>query len=125
MTETCQITRSSWGRMEITVGKQPHTFKDCKIWPGGAREWNWSETGTTHDPGIQVEDVKEILQNGTEVVILGRGVFSRMGVCVEIEQFLIDKGIECHILDTVKAVNLFNQLVRQGRKVSGLFHSTC
>ena len=32
-----------WGRIEVEgVG----TFRDAKIFPGGAREWDWNETGT-------------------------------------------------------------------------------
>ena len=39
------ITHLFWGRMEI-VGYAP--FKDAKVYPGGAREWDWRETDTHH-----------------------------------------------------------------------------
>jgi hypothetical protein len=49
-----KIVSISWGRMEVG-GLEPG--KDFKLFPGGGREWDWSETGTRHRPGIQPEDV--------------------------------------------------------------------
>lgn len=33
-----RITRLSWGHLEIEGGR---AFKDAKLYPGGAREWDW------------------------------------------------------------------------------------
>ena len=52
------ITHLSWGKLEVA---DHGTFKDAKLWPGGARAWDWSETGTRHEPGIQPADVAELL----------------------------------------------------------------
>jgi hypothetical protein len=49
-----RISHLSWGHIEVE-GHPP--FKDAKIFPGGAREWDWRETGTRHVPGIQPADV--------------------------------------------------------------------
>ena len=38
-----------------------------------AREWDWNETGTQHDPGIQPADVDELLAHDPEVIVLSRG----------------------------------------------------
>jgi hypothetical protein len=45
-----RIVSISWGRMEVD-GLEPG--KDFKLFPGGGREWDWSETGIRHRPGIQ------------------------------------------------------------------------
>ena len=119
------ISQPAWGRMEVAIGDQVFRFKDCKVWPGGAVEWNWNDTGTQHEPGIQPTDVEELLAQDVEVVVLARGVFSRLNVCPETEAVLRGHGIEIHALDTREAVVIFNDLVRQERKVGGLFHSTC
>lgn len=51
-----RINELSWGRMTIDgIGKG----KDFKLWPGGGRKWDWTETGTHHVPGIQSVDVEE------------------------------------------------------------------
>ncbi len=61
-----RITHMSWGRLEVG-GK---SFKDAKLYPGGAREWDWRETGTHHMPGIQPADLAELLEHGAEIVVL-------------------------------------------------------
>ena len=120
-----QITSLAWGEMEVTVGGQKLHFKDCKLWPGGGREWNWGETGTHHNPGIQAVDIEEILAQGVEVLVLARGVFGRLGVCTETETLLRERGIPYHNERTKEAVRLFNQLAGEGKRVGGVFHSTC
>ena len=124
MSETI-ITKLSWGQIEITTDEQIHQFKDCKIWPGGAREWNWKETGTEHNPGIQPADIEEILEHDVEVVILSRGMLSRLGVCAETENLLRNRNITYHIEETKRAADLFNNLANQGTCVGGVFHTTC
>ena len=54
------IKHLSWGRLETEHGE----FKDAKLFPGGAREWDWNETGTRHEPGVQPADVEELLEHG-------------------------------------------------------------
>ena len=109
------------GRLEIEGGR---SFKDAKLFPGGAREWDWRETGTCHVPGIQPADVAELLERGARVVVLSRGVHKRLRVRRGTMQLLKDKQVPVHVLQTEEAVRLYNQL-RQTEPVGGLFHSTC
>jgi len=56
-----RILAVSWGHMEVEglgVGK------DFKLYPGGGREWDWSETGMRHSPGIQPADVDPLRSPG-------------------------------------------------------------
>jgi len=115
------ITDLSWGRIEID---HERLFKDAKVFPGGAREWDWRETGTAHVPGIQPSDVKELLQHGATTVILAKGVLERLQVCPETLQFLKERGVETYIVQTKEAVALYNRL-REKERVAGLFHTTC
>lgn len=115
------ITHLSWGRIGID-GYAP--FKDAKVYPGGARQWDWRETGTHHIPGIQPSDVQELVDKGAEVIILSEGILNCLRVCHETLQLLEEKGILTHILQTEKAVSLYNRLCEKAR-VGGLFHSTC
>uniref|UniRef100_A0A2K6N4A6 Mth938 domain-containing protein n=1 Tax=Rhinopithecus bieti TaxID=61621 RepID=A0A2K6N4A6_RHIBE len=39
-----EIASLSWGQMKIKGSNT--TYKDCKVWPGGSRTWDWRETGT-------------------------------------------------------------------------------
>jgi hypothetical protein len=116
-----RIGHLSWGRLEVEgLG----AFKDAKLYPGGAREWDWRETGTRHVPGIQTADVQELLEHGAEVVVLSKGVLERLQVCPETLALLEQKGIPAHVLPTGDAVRVYNELAA-GQKVGGLFHSTC
>ena len=117
-----RITDLSWGR--LVVNGQPEPFKDAKCYPGGARAWDWNETGTRHSPGIQPEDVTELLDHGAEVVVLSKGINERLQVCRETLNMLAEKNIPVHVLQTEKAVEQYNRL-REEAPVGGLFHSTC
>jgi hypothetical protein len=116
-----RISHVSWGRLEI---EGAGAFKDAKLYPGGAREWDWRETGTRHVPGIQPADVAELLDHGAEVVVLAKGVLQRLQVCPETLALLERRGIPAHVLPTEDAVRMYNELAAQ-QKVGGLFHSTC
>ncbi len=117
-----RITHLSWGRIEVEGAAAP--YKDVKLFPGGSREWDWSETGTEHSRGIQPADVDELLEHGATVVVLSRGMYERLAVPRETLELLADRGITAHVLQTEKAVALYNELaVRE--PVGGLFHTTC
>jgi len=116
-----RIAHVSWGRLDVE-GYPP--FKDAKVFPGGAREWDWRETGTRHDPGIQPGDVDELIAHGAETVVLSKGIWERLRVCSETLKLLADRGIAVEVLQTEAAVQRFNEL-RQSTPVGGLFHSTC
>ncbi len=116
-----RIADSSWGRIELEDGR---TFKDAKLWPGGGREWDWNETGTGHRPGIQPEDVDELLEHGAEVVILTRGRVRALRVPDETVDRVEARGAEAIVLPTGVAIDRYNEL-REERPVAGLFHSTC
>jgi hypothetical protein len=115
------ITHFSWGRLEVEGGRR---FKDAKLFPGGAREWDWSETGTDHVPGIQPRDVEELLEHGAKVVVLSKGIYERLQICSETLEMLKQRKIGFHMLQTEQAVELYNKL-REKEAVAGLFHSTC
>jgi hypothetical protein len=116
-----RITHLSWGRLEV---EDRPPFKDAKLFPGGAREWDWSETGTAHVPGIQPSDVTELLAHGATVVVLTKGVYERLRVCPETFELLSDRGVAVHVLQTEEAVRVYNRLA-DTEPVGGLIHSTC
>lgn len=115
------ITYFSWGRLQVEDGRR---FKDAKLFPGGSREWDWSETGTDHVPGIQPKDVEELLEHGAKVVVLSKGIYERLQICPETLEMLKQRGVGFHMLQTEQGVDLYNKLREKGA-VAGLFHSTC
>ena len=59
------------------------TVKDGKLYPGGARAWDWRETGTRHRPGIQPADVAELVEHGATTIVLSMGALRMLQVCAE------------------------------------------
>ena len=117
-----QINHISWGRMEVDgVG----IGKDFKLWPGGGRQWDWQETGTHHLPGIQPSDIEELLNNGSQTVVLSRGMWRALQTSKETLDFLNKKNVSVHIAETRAASKIYNDLASDGEAVGGLFHSTC
>lgn len=121
-TRSPRVTHFEWGRVDVDGFDAP--FKDVKLFPGGAREWDWSETGTRHVPGIQPADVEELLEHGAAIVILSKGVQEQLQTCPETLQMLEARGIVAHVLQTERAIELYNQLCER-EKVGALIHSTC
>jgi hypothetical protein len=122
MARSPRITHLAWGEMEVE-GLEPG--RDMKVWPGGGRGWDWRETGTHHVPGIQVADVKELLENGARTVVLTRGMELVLQTCLETLEYLRTRGIPFHVAETNEAARIYNELAAQGEAVGGLFHSTC
>jgi len=121
-TQSPLIKGLSWGRMVIEgVGGG----KDFKLWPGGGRAWDWSETGTCHRPGIQPADIQELLDKGCQAIVLSRGMLLRLQTSQETLDLLESRNITVHVAETKKAVEIYNELVESGQAVGGLFHSTC
>jgi hypothetical protein len=117
-----RIKQAAWGRIEVEglgVGR------DFKLWPGGGRAWDWAQTGTRHAPGIQPADVEELLDHGSKVVVLSRGMALRLQTARATIEYLEQRGIDYHIEETSAAVELYNRLAEQGQPVGGLFHATC
>lgn len=96
-----EIDCLSWGLMKVKGCSS--SYKDCKVWPGGSRTWDWRETGTNvspthtwhthvtnrffysffpfqHHPGVQPADVEEVLKKGIEQLVIGRGMSEALQV---------------------------------------------
>jgi hypothetical protein len=117
-----RIKHVSWGQLEVEGKAEP--YKDAKLFPGGSREWNWRDTGTSHKPGVQVADVQELLDHGATVVVLSRGMAECLHVPRVTLDFLEQRQIGVHVLPTKEAAALYNKLA-ETELVGGLFHTTC
>jgi hypothetical protein len=110
-----------WGEVSVDgVAK----FKDAKVFPDSVEEWDWDVTGTRHSPGIQPDDVEDLVDAGAQAVVLSRGMQLRLSVMPETLKYLEARGIEVHVAETLEAVEIYLRLA--GVKPTGaLIHSTC
>jgi hypothetical protein len=116
-----RILAISWGQMEVEglgVGK------DFRLFPGGGRLWDWSVSGTAHEPGIQRSDVDELINNGATAVVLSQGMQQRLLVPQSTIDYLEERSITVYVAETREAARIYNELV-ETTPVGGLFHSTC
>jgi len=116
-----RILDLSWGRILVDglgIGK------DFKLFPGGGRVWDWSLSGTQHEPGILRRDVDDLINHGATVVVLAQGMEKLLQVPISTIEYLQDRDIEVHLAETREAVQIYNDLV-ETTTVGGLFHSTC
>ncbi len=118
------IKTLSWGEIVVEQNNEEFRYRDCKIWPEVSKEWNWKETGTQHSPGIQIADLKEFIDK-VDIVILSRGTLLVLKVPQETIDYVKKAGKECIVGQTAAMVDKYNELAKQGKKVGGLFHSTC
>ncbi|MEU7751280.1 Mth938-like domain-containing protein [Micromonospora sp. NPDC049171] len=112
----------SWGRMDV---EDLGVGKDFTLYPGGGHPWDWSETGTRHSPGVQPDDIQELLSRGAKTVVLSRGMQLRLQVDPRTLTLLKERGVTVHVAETTEAVQIYNVLATAGAAVAGLFHSTC
>lgn len=117
-----QVKSIVWGQIEVEgLG----VARDIKLFPGGGRNWDWAETGTHHVPGIQIADVEELVKAGCEAIVLTRGMHLVLQTQPETLAYLQGLGIEVYVEETRVAVERYNRLAAEGKKVGGLIHSTC
>ncbi len=118
------IVDAQWAKITVKDNGKELVYEDVKLWPGRSKKWDWTESGTHHNPGIQIADIQEFINN-VDAVILTRG----MNLVLQVPQATIDYaknlGKQVYVGQTQDMVKKYNELVKQGIKVGGVFHSTC
>ena len=86
-----------WGKMEV---EGYPAGKDFVLYPGGAEPWNWNDTGTTHEGGIQPQDIDKLLAKSATKIVLTTGMTGRLRVSDAALERLKNAGVEFTILHT-------------------------
>ena len=93
---------------------------DVMVFADRVRAGWWREKGHV----LQVADLKEALEAGPEVLVVGTGTQQGMKVATEVVSHTKNAGIELLAYDTRMACQMFNELVGK-RKVVAVLHLTC
>jgi hypothetical protein len=120
-----KVSHLEWGKIVIGDGSDSCSYKDCKVFFGGARKWDWNETHTRHDPGIQVGDVQDLIAQGAETFVLSQGMQGVLQITDDVKRYLDEHNLPYEVALTKEAVEIFNTLLSLGKKPAALFHSTC
>ncbi len=113
-----RIESYRFGRM-VVDGREYR--KDLKILPPSVVENWWRKEGHK----LHLEDIGDILEYAPEVLVVGTGAYGFMKVLSEVKEELSRRGIRLIAERTSRAVEAFNSLYEEGKRVCGAFHLTC
>ncbi|NPB01757.1 MAG: hypothetical protein GXO28_02450 [Methanopyri archaeon] len=85
-----------------------------------------SRFGTSHNLAPEeLERLLELCEEEPEVVVVGTGQSGVLTVTDEARRFLEERGIELVEAPTPEAIERYNELVEEGKKVAAVIHTTC
>jgi len=105
---------------EMRVNGEVYT-KDLIVFPDKITPNWWRCEG--HSLGI--EDLEQVLSFDPDVLIVGTGSSGLMRIPQATRKALQGKHIELRAGFTDQAVLIFNEQIKKGTKVAGVFHLTC
>jgi hypothetical protein len=104
---------------EIIIQGKKYT-SDVIIFPSRVHSQWWRKEG--HE--LQPEDLKMVVAERPEAVVIGTGSHGAMQISPETRRYLEKQGIELIAQVTAQACRTYNQL-RESRKVVAALHLTC
>ena len=103
----------------VVIDGETHT-KDVIILPKRVIGGWWRMEGRV----LQPKDLEAVIEVAPEVLVVGKGAYSRMRVTPEAQAALEAAGIELVSENTEAACKQYNQL-RGGKSVAAALHLTC
>lgn len=92
---------------------------DIKIYQGKITPWQYIKHHVCTS-----KDIEDIVQD-VDILIMGIGYNGMVEVEEEAKTFMQEKWIRIIIKQTTEAIQEYNKLVKQGKKVATILHSTC
>jgi hypothetical protein len=112
------IDSYSFGR--IIIDGRRYT-NDVIILPNRVMDNWWRKEGHS----LQIDDLKEVLKEEPEVLIVGTGRWGLMKVPAETRNHVESKGIELIAQSTKEACETYNRFKQSGKKVVAALHLSC
>lgn len=104
----------------MTIGGRRYG-QDLKIVDGRVRSDWWRREGHRLD----LDDIRDVLDARPRILVVGTGYAGNLRVSGRVRSGLGKRRIEVIAERTSRAVETFNRLHAEGRKVAGAFHLTC
>ena len=118
-----KIDKTSWGKVKID-GQEYHQvliIGDQVLEREGEKLRNLF--GTTHRIGAWEQEL--LLTNKPEIILIAHGWNGVLKVSDEFKKKVKRAGIELRVVLTPKIKKEYHQLVKTGKKVNALIHTTC
>lgn len=98
---------------------------DVELTPGGELKPRTSEDKKLGSHTFSKEEFVEMYEDGAEVVVVGTGTSGLAKLSSEAQAFLNEKSIEVVKSSSDKAIEEYNKLSGEGKKVAAIIHITC
>ena len=95
--------------------------RDLIVFPGHVKSGWWRVEGHR----LRVEDLEDVIPFEPEVLVVGTGAYGLMKVTEEAEEALAERGIHLVARKTADACDVYNELVREGKRAVAALHLTC
>jgi hypothetical protein len=112
------ITEFSFGKIVV---KDKTYHDDIKIVNGQVITGWWRKSGHR----VDIHDVADILESKPHILVIGKGSLGLMKSTASLRDYLSTHHVELIEKKTTKAIEVFNQLFQEGRKVAAGFHISC
>ena len=113
-----EVESYSFGR--IKIGGKEYT-SDVIVGRNFLKTNWWRKEGHR----VQLADIPDILEYEPEVVVFGTGANDRVSVDSEVVEKLRSMGCEVYAEPTARAVQIYNEMLKSGKKVLLAAHLTC
>ncbi|WP_457549177.1 Mth938-like domain-containing protein [Archaeoglobus sp.] len=112
-----KVERYDFGLIKLDGQEFKH---DVIVYGDFVKKW-WREEGHR----VQVEDVEDILKLRPEIVVIGTGYYGVVKVDRDVIEKLKNEGIDVICEESREAVETYNRLLEEGKKVALAIHLTC
>jgi hypothetical protein len=104
----------------ITISGKIYNYDVELRWTGEVLKWQREEGHS-----IGEEDVNGAIAGNPDLIVIGTGESGLAEVSEGVKEKILSEGIGLMIEKIGKAITIFNNEQKRGRKVIGLFHLTC
>ncbi|MBC7263432.1 MAG: Mth938-like domain-containing protein [Chloroflexi bacterium] len=77
-----------------------------------------------HTP-LGPEEIAEALVGDPQILVIGAGQFGDLPIMEQTQEVLRQRGVEVHVLHAPQALELYNRLAGEGRRLAAIIHVTC
>jgi len=110
---------------EITIDKKK--YHQVLIVGDKVEERDYKKLKEMFDTAHKIGDweVEKLLRNNPEVIVIGTGQNGAMQVDEDLTKKLTANSSKLIIAETPKAIEIYNEKIKQGGKTNALIHTTC
>jgi hypothetical protein len=102
---------------EISIDGKVY-YSDVAVW------WNGKVALASKSHEFDILRLQELAGKKPDIIVVGTGMQGMLKVLPEVKQVCDDDNLTIYYDPTPKAIDMFNGLILQGKKVAGFFHLT-